>query len=193
MKYPYIPVFALTLLIVATVSSPEQTMAHGEEGLTFSATSTTEGGAPYIVDVDYSDLVIEAERIGRFDFNLFLDQERTKPVEFTDMWVRITRNDGERGRTVFAGGVAKQQFGGNGFSYVFAEGGQYTLSVRYNDANIDKFGETVAEAEFSLDVLRSDDEDTFKFDSMEFWVGLIGGLFTALLGVLPLLLGRRKS
>lgn len=188
----YTSVFVLIVAFV-TASSPKETLAHGEAGLTLSATSTTEGGAPHIIDVDYSDLIIEAEQIGRFDFNLFADPERTKPVNFTDMWVRITREDGSRvGKTVFAGGVAKQTFGGNGFSFVFPKGGKYTLSIRYNDASKDTFGETVAEAEFPLEVLRSEEEDKFKF-SMEFWAGLIGGLLVALLGMFPLLQGRKNG
>ncbi len=172
---------------------PMAASAHGE-GLTLSATSTTEGGPPYIVDIDYADLWIEAERIGRFNFNLFADSEATEPVDFTDMWVRIVREDGSKnGKLLYAGAVANQAYGRDGFSFVFPEGGTYTLSVRYSKAGEDGFGDTIAEVEFPLDVLRSAGENEFKFDSMEFWVGLIGGLFIALLGVLPLLLGRKKS
>lgn len=184
----------LSLLLLAASGLPEQVNAHGEAGLTLSATSTTEGGAPNIVDVDYSDLAIEAGLMGRFDFNLFADPERTKPVNFTDMWIRIREDDGSRvGKLLFAGPVAKQEFGGNGFSFRFPQGGKYTLSIRYNDASKDQFGETVAEAEFPLDVLRSREEDTFKFTSYEYLVGIGTGLFLAIIGLLPLLMRRKKS
>lgn len=188
----------MSLLVLAFVlfvaSGPDQAWAHGEAGLTLSATSTTEEKPAYIVDVDYAEAAIVAGSFGRFDFNLFTDATRQKPVEFTDLWVRIEQKDGDkRGRTLYAGSVAKAQFGGTGFSFVFPEGGTYTLSVRYNDASKDKWSETVAEAEFPLDVLRSYDEDTFKFGSMEFWVGLTGGLFVALLGLLPFLMRRKKD
>ena len=185
---------ALALLFAVVLSSPDQASAHGEVGLTLSATSTTEGGAPNIVDVDYSDLVIEAGLMGRFDFNLFADPERTKPVNFTDMWIRIRQDDGSRvGKLLFAGPVAKQEFGGNGFSFRFPEGGKYTLSIRYNDASKDRFGETVAEAEFPLDVLRSQDEDKFKFTSNEYLVGIGTGAFLVIIGLLPLFMRRKNT
>lgn len=183
---------AFVLTIVGLV--PEaQVSAHGE-GMTLSATSTTENGAPYIVDVDYADTVIVADTFGRFDFNLFSDAERTKPVSFTDLWVRIEqKKDGEkRGRTLYAGSVAKMKFGGTGFGIILPEGGQYTMSVRYNDASRDELGETVAEAEFPLEVLRGYDENKFNF-GMEFWVGLIGGLFMAVIGLLPILMRQKKE
>ncbi len=152
-------VFLLATFVLTIVGLvPEaQVSAHGE-GMTFSATSTTENGAPYIVDVDYADTAIVADTLGRFDFNLFTDAERTKPVPYTDLWVRIEQKNGDsRGRTLYAGSVAKVQFGGTGFGIILPEGGQYTMSVRYNDASKDKWGETVAEAEFPLEVLRGYD------------------------------------
>lgn len=189
--------FSLSILTLATVMAiavmPSAVNAHGEAGLTFSATSTTEDMPPYIVDVDYSDIVVEAGRIGRFEFNLFADAERTRGVDFTDMWVRISRNNGKRDVAVFAGGIAKQIFGGDGFSYIFPESGTYTLSIRYNDANKGTFGETVAEAQVPIEVLRSEDENTFNFTSVEFLVGIISGLFAALLGLLPLLMRKKNA
>jgi hypothetical protein len=181
----------LLALLFASVllASPTATYAHGEAGLVFTST-TTEGR---IVDVDYREAYIEAGSFGRFDFNLFADDKRERVANFTDIWVRIVKKDGSRvGKTLYAGSVAKQEFGGNGFSFVFPEGGTYTLSVRYNDSDSDRFGETVGEAEFELDVLRSSDEDKFKF-GMEFWVGLIGGLFVAVVGLLPILMRQKKE
>lgn len=174
--------------------SPDHAWAHGEAGLTFSATSTTEDRPAYQVDVDYAESAIVADSFGRFDFNLFTDVNRQKPVTYTDLWVRIEQKDGDkRGKTLFAGSVAKAQFGGTGFSFVFPKGGKYTMSVRYNDASKDSWGTTVAEAEFPLDVLRSDEEGKFKFGSMEFWVGLVSGLFVTLLGLLPILLRSKQT
>lgn len=178
-------------LALAGFALPANVSAHGE-GMTFSATSTTEDGAPYIVDVDYADTAIVADTFGRFDFNLFTDAERTKPVPYTDLWVRIEqKNEGSRGRTLYAGSVANAQFGGTGFGIILPEGGQYTMSVRYNDASKDKLGETVAEAEFPLEVLRGYDENKFNF-GMEFWIGIFGGLFVAAIGFLPFALKTRR-
>ncbi len=190
MKNPAQTLFLASLFAAALITAPGTIYAHGEAGLTFTST-TTEGR---IVDVDYSDAYVEADRIGRFAFNLFADEKREKDASFTDMWVRIVKKDGSRiGKTLYAGGVAKQEFGGNGFSFVFPEGGTYTLSVRYNDADADEYNEqTAGEAEFELNVLRSSDEDKFKF-GMEFWVGLIGGLFIAVVGLLPILTRQKKE
>lgn len=180
----------ITILFFATFSKPDIALAHGE-GMTLSATSTTEGGKPYVVDVDYADTAIVADTFGRFDFNLFADAERTKAVPFTDLWVRVEQKSGDkRGKTLYAGSVAKAQFGGTGFGIILPEGGEYTLSVRYNDASKGDWGDTVAEAEFALNVLRGDDENKFNF-GIQFWVGVIAGLFVAVIGLLPLFL--RKS
>jgi hypothetical protein len=181
--------FVFGIFSAVVVGLPTDAHAHGEAGITFTST-TTEG---YIVDVDYADVYIQADSMGRFVFNLFADGSRKKEVNFTDMWVRIEKKDGEKSsKTVFAGPIAKQEFGGNGFSYIFAEGGTYTLSVRFNDASSETFGKTAGEGEFELTVLRNPDKDKFSF-GMEFWVGLVGGLFLALLGLLPLLLGKKTS
>lgn len=182
--------FVLTLTLVIA-SMPTQANAHGGATLTFSATSTTEGKPPYMVDIDFAEAAIVADSFGRFDFNLFTDASRQKPVKYTDLWVRIEQKEGDRrGKTLYAGSVAKASFGGTGFGFLFPKGGKYTLSVRYNDANKDELGDTVAEAEFSLDVLRGYDEDTFKFGSMEFWVGLIAGAFILMILAVPLLMKR---
>ncbi len=181
-------VFILFVVFLYVVPA-DTAHAHGGLGLNFTST-TTEG---YIVDVDYSDLYMEAGTIGRFDFGLFADETRQKQITFTDIWVRITEKDGSRvGNTLFAGAVAKQEFGGNGFSYMFPKGGTYTLDLRYNDASKGDFGETVGEAEFELNVLRSSDESTFKF-RMEFWVGLLAGLLGATISILPLILRNKKA
>lgn len=181
----------LSLLLFAVVLciSPSGTSAHGEGGRTFTGT-TTKGR---IVDVDYSDTYIEADRIGRFDFNLFTDDTREKAVNFSDLWVRILKNDGSRvGKTLYAGGVAKQEFGKDGFSFVFPEAGTYTLSVRYNDSNEDTYGETVGEATFELEVLRSEDENTFNF-GIEFLMGLMAGFFGAVIAIMPFVMRSKKN
>lgn len=181
--------FVLTLLFGCTYAvSPETARAHGGPGLNFTST-TTQG---YIVDVDYSDTSIEAGRIGRFDFRLFSDRTWETAIKYTDIWVRIVEKDGSKaGKTLFAGPISEQEFGGDGFSYVFPEGGTYTLHLRYNDARKGDFGETVGEAEFELNVLRSSDENSFTF-GIEFWIGLLAGLFGAAIAILPLLVRGKK-
>ncbi|TSC86575.1 MAG: hypothetical protein G01um10148_561 [Parcubacteria group bacterium Gr01-1014_8] len=176
------PLFALTLLLL-----PSAVLAHGGESLTFTST-TTEG---YVVDVDIEDGYLEADSFTRIDFGLFKDAARSKSADFTDMWVRIVKKDGSKaGQTLFAGAIAKQQIGGNGFSFVFPEGGVYALSVRYNDASKEKYGDIVGEAEFEFEVLRSPDENAFNV-GMEFWVGLMIGAFALATLCVPLFLRRK--
>lgn len=185
-----LPLLVLALLTgFSYAATAETAYAHGGPGMNFTSTTT----AGYIVDVDYSDTPIEAGRIGRFDFRLFTDKTWEKAVDFTDIWVRIVEEDGSKaGRTLFAGSISKQEFGGNGFSYVFPKKGTYTLSLRYNDARKGDFGETIGEAEFELSVLRSPNENTFTF-GIEFWIGLLTGLFGAVITILPLFVRGKKN
>lgn len=195
MKYLHTSLCALAVFVVATLGSPEQTVAHGEAGLTFTATSTSEDGRARFVDVDYTETeIISRDSTGRFTFDLFADEERTNPVEYTDLWVRIVQDAGTtNGRTVFAGPVYATKFGDIGFLFTFPESGAYTMHVRYNDANNGRFGQTEAEAEFPLTVLRSEDENGFDFSSVEFWIGLVLGAGIVLVGLLPTITGTRKT
>jgi hypothetical protein len=183
-------IFLSLFLAASFCFTPGVVSAHGEASMTFTST-TTEG---HIVDVDYGDAYIEAGRMGVFIMDLFTDEARNKSVNFSDIWVRITlKNENNSGETLFAGPIAKQEFGGNRFAYVFPEGGAYTLSVRFNDASKNELMATNAgEAEFELNVLRSPDEEQFTF-GVEFWVGLLGGTFALVVVGLPLMLKRRDE
>lgn len=185
------------LLLIALVctgfvyATPAVTYAHGGASLTFS-TTTTEG---YIADVDVPDGYLQAKSFTRINFALFKDAERTKSANYTDIWVRVIKKEngqnGQKGQTLFAGPIANMEVGSQGFAFDFPEGGDYTLSIRYNDATKNEYGgETVAEAEFPLTVLRSTDENTFSFGT-EFWVGLGAGLFLALIAILPFLMRKK--
>lgn len=186
MKIHYLILVALIFAGFA-YATPSVTYAHGGASLTFSAT-TTEG---YIVDIDVPDGYLQAQSFTRIDFALFKDAARTKSVDYTDMWVRIAKKeDGKRGPTLFAGPIAKTEFGSQGFAYYFPDGGEYTLSIRYNDASKGTLGETVTEAEIPFTVLRSIDENKFSF-GMEFWIGIMIGLFVTIICGLPIALKKR--
>ncbi len=115
----HIALVIFALCVIVFFSSPEGVYAHGE-GITFTST-TTEG---YVVDVDYGDPYIKAGSFGRFSFGLFADSTRQEEVKYTYIWVRIVKKDSGRAeKRLFAGAVAKQEFGGNGFSFVFPEEG----------------------------------------------------------------------
>ena len=183
-RITFILVISLLLLPISSV------FAHGGASLTFS--DVVDG---YYLDVDYEAEAVQAGSTGaRFTLGIFSDKEKTKPVDYTDLWVRIVQeNDSKNGKTIFAGPVYNPKFGGAGFLYMFPEGGKYTMYVRYNNSAKGSFSEaTLTEAEFQLDVLRSAEENKFSF-GFEFWIGvLIGVLACAVLG-LPLLLQNRRG
>ena len=130
----------IALLIVATIIgvcvfmalTPRTAYAHGA-GLTLTATST------HLIDVDYNDFFIRAGESGRFDLKLFADEARTKPVEFSKVWVRVVQK-GEQtdGTTLFSGWIARPTFGPTGFTIVLPTEGAYDLVVRFvqNDKTI---------------------------------------------------------
>lgn len=183
------------LLVTVVVSSSflfagaQSTSAHGDATLTLTAT-TTQG---YVSDVDYSDLFFEAARPGRFGINLFTDATRAKSVDFTDVWAQVVVDSGKnKGSTIFAGPITKQEFGGTGFLYTFSDEGSYLIKLRYNDSSNEFMGRTVAEAQLPITVLRSADANSFHF-SKEFWIGLVSGIFGLLILLLPLLMKRKSK
>jgi hypothetical protein len=168
-------------LIISIVMFPQTGNAHGA-GMTFS--EVVDG---YQVDVDYSDLVLESGTAGRFTFNLFSDPEREEPVEFTDLWVRIEKKrEGKNGEILFAGPIFSPTFGGPGFTIVFPKGGEYELSVRYNNGD-----KEVVEATFPLSVEKGAGEKNF-FD-IGFWRGLFCGVLAVLLFGGVLMFAQRRG
>ncbi len=179
----------LSLTIYIALFLPILALAHGEAGLTF--TDAVDG---YQLDVDYEAESIQAKNIGaRFTFNIFSDEAKTQPVEYSDLWVRIVQNNGtENGKTIFAGPVYNARFGGAGFLYMFPEGGKYTMYVRYNRENKEAvLDSSIVEGVFDMNVLRSTDEKRFSF-GLEFWLGLMIGVFGVIILTMPLLMNRRK-
>ncbi len=167
--------------------APLMVGAHGEAGMTFS--ETVNGN---IIDVDYSEITLETHQQGRFTFDLFLDEERLKPATYTDMWVRIEKIEKDKKATMFAGPIARPEFGGIGFVYIFSEPGTYKLYVRYNDASKQGLYNEVAEASFDLNVMQNAEEGGFNLGS-EFMYGVLGGLVIAAIISVPFILKRRKN
>ncbi len=177
----------LTTLLVAFVLAPVVVEAHGGEGMTLSAT-TTEGS---IIDIDYTGLIVEAGVSGSFIFNLFTDDTRTVGAPFKDLWVRVIQEDGtDWGRTIFAGPIARPEFGGQGFLYIFPEGGDYRLSIRYNREDELEAGRDAITAEFPLTVYRSSQEEKFEA-SQDFFVGIGVGALGLLILLLPIITRRK--
>jgi len=96
----------------------------------------------YIIDVGIDALDLVAGEPVRFDFVLW--SKDRNPIDFTDAWVRIA--PAERG-IVFAGNLHQPEFGSTGMTYVFPKGGDYELTVRFQNK-----GEAIIEASFPLKV-----------------------------------------
>lgn len=132
MKYIFLTIILLAITSVAYANGFGQTLdkAIGD----------------YITNVDYDSFVSEIDPLTpvRFNFQLW-NKERTEPVEFGDVWVRIAPQNGFG--VLFAGTLGQPDFGPAGFSYLFQKGGAYELTARFS--NKDK---TLAEATFSLTV-----------------------------------------
>ncbi len=162
---------ALSFVLLGTVSLPAIAAAHGTAGLTL--TGSVDG---YTGDVDYDYLLIEAGVPGRFVFNLFTGDAIDVPgtgVDFDDLWVRIEqKKETGNGKTIFAGPIAKQQFGGAGMIMTLPEPGEYTFLVRYT-----KDDEKIVEISYPFTVYSVIEEEPFKL-SLQFFGGLVAGLIT---------------
>lgn len=117
---------AVLFVFVVFTATPDDAYAHGS-GLTLSATTTS-----YFVDVDYADFAVYQNESGRFDLKLFTDPDRTKAVDFSQVFVRITQK-GElpEGDTIFSGWLVKAAFGPTGFSIALPRAGEYLMTVRF--------------------------------------------------------------
>jgi hypothetical protein len=82
----------------------------------------------YVFDIGYSSDFIADDFI-RFDLSLLKGVDKT-PIPFSDAWVRISQGE----KLLFAGPIAYGEFGKPGFSFVFPEAGDYTLSIRFEDS-----------------------------------------------------------
>lgn len=160
-KYLLLSVITAAFLISGTVSP---VYGHGDEGLEFEKVV---GG--YTVDVDADALVLQADQPVRFSFNI---EAQEQEVEFTDVWVRITPK-GSFG-TVFAGDIRKSELGATGMTFTFPHGGEYELSVRFQNN-----GERIAdEASFPL-VVENSPNDSKTIFTRDLLIGLFLGTLIA--------------
>ena len=82
------------------------------------------------MDIGYDPTIFVAGESVRFDFNA-IDVATGESADFSDVWVRITRDK----ETVFASGIYKQDLGGAGMTWEFPKAGDYTLNVRFENAD----------------------------------------------------------
>lgn len=132
----------------------------------------------YKVDIGYDPPVLEAKDPIYFDFTLL--SETGERAEFSDIWVRVMKGK----QTAFATGIHKPSFGNSTMIYMFPEGGEYELKVRFQNE-----GEALAEASFPLAVEKAATGAGFPG-----FIWLAAGLFGgAIAGFLVGFAGKRKK
>lgn len=82
----------------------------------------------YLFDIGYSSEFVAGDFV-RLDLSLLKNDTR-EVVPFGDAWVRISQGE----KLLFAGPIAYGEFGKPGFSFVFPEAGDYTLSIRFENS-----------------------------------------------------------
>lgn len=122
----------------------------------------------YLIDIGYTTEEIVAGKSVYFDFKLYEKKPAPKSTDYTQVWVRIEKN----GETVFASGIANMNLGTVGMVYTFADGGEYTISVRY-----EKRETVLVETEFPLEV--ADEQKGISFGIREVGTFVLGAVLTA--------------
>lgn len=167
-----------TLLIVFLGISVGGLQAHAH-GSSFSYEETKEG---YLIDIGYDEFIAADESV-RFDFMVYPEDLTTIEGEvFTDVWVTITQDN----KIFFAGGIEKPVFGATGFTYIFPEEGEYTLSARFQND-----GESLVQTEFPLTIIPPLEQE----NELPVWVfPLITGVAGLVVGMgAGLLLPRKRN
>lgn len=142
----------------------------------------------YTVNVDYDALAgIFANEPVQFAFQLF-NKDRTRPVDFNDVWVTITPSGTGSNYTppVFSSGIATPHFAPAGMTFAFPKGGTYDLGVRF-----EKDEKVLAEATFPLTA--TEYSKGFKL-TRDVLVGAVSGLaLGSFLWILFTLFFKRKK
>ncbi|MEX0917806.1 MAG: hypothetical protein WDZ93_01485 [Candidatus Paceibacterota bacterium] len=169
-------VTSVTLAVLST-TFVERVAAHSSGA---SIEQTIDG---YLVDIGYSP---EEPRSGeqiRFDFYLY-DAETDTQVPFTDIWFRLE----DDGRLLYAGGLAKAEFGATGMTIAFPEAGTYTGFARFSNE-----GEALVEIEFTLSVQQGDVSGAGTFSFLALGVGVVAGALLSLVGIFLFIRTRRNT
>ena len=137
--------------------------AHGS-GLTLE--SVVDGG---FIDIGVSATELTNDNSVVFDFGLY-DTEGGEPQAFTDVWVRLVRDDA----TVFASGIYNARLGGALMTYHFPYAGDYELIARFQND-----GTAIATGTFDLTVAdtRSSTHDGWAYAI----AGAVGAVFALVL------------
>jgi hypothetical protein len=168
--------FIIAFFIIPILLTGTLAYAHGEGSLTFSE-KMAEG---HLIDVDYESSEILSGVSGTFVFVLWTDDTRKEKLPYADLWVRIISDDGSaEGNTMFAGPIAKPEFGDARVLYVFPEAGEYRLAVRYNRAVDSEKELSEISAEFPFSVSPGKDGNSPLQGKAGFFIGLAAGAILA--------------
>ena len=141
MRRDYLIVLTGMALLVFSLVFAAIASGHGR------GASLEEKVGEYLVDIGYEPETLQSEESAVFDFSL-LSAENGEEVDFTDIWVKVSKGN----RAYFASGLAKARIGKTAMTYVFSEGSEYTLFVRFQNE-----GEKIVETSFPLSVVEKSD------------------------------------
>lgn len=119
-----------------------------------------------LIDIGYDPEEVFAGETVIYDFSI-VDPVSKAPLEFTDIWVRIS----EGRKTHLATGIAKSNLGKTTLAYIYPEGGDYEMSVRFSRSD-----KADIETSIPLPVLNNE-ESSPKGGIVEILFGASIGLF----------------
>lgn len=133
--------FLSLLLVCSLIVHAVPIYAHGE------GKSYEKQIGKYLLDVGYNPAEVVAGQPIYFDLRLYQKEPTPGAAEYSDVWVRISREE----TTLFASGLAPTT-GQSGMVYTFDTPGTYTVSTRF-----EKGVDTLAETSFEIEVRRAAD------------------------------------
>ena len=165
----------LSLLIITIILHTGTARANG-----FGMTLDQPVG-DYVANVDYDAVAgIFAGDPVQFAFQLF-SKDRSKQLDFADVWVSIVPSGGAYAAPAFDGGIVGATFPPSGMTFIFPKDGSYDLKLRY-----EKDGKTLAEASFPLTVQNADQSIALDSSGFHFSHDFLKGGSTVLIIVLGL-------
>lgn len=139
----------------------------------------------YLIDVGYNPESILANQRARIDFNLLSLSSTTAKDLFTDVWVRITKDN----EIYFSGNLVRPYFGPTAMNLKMVDAGEYDVYVRYQNE-----GESVVDTTFILAIASTTPIEATAPNAWwnSYYLYALGGLGGVLIMVIVRLLRRRN-
>jgi hypothetical protein len=159
----YRSIIFLTFVIFSIACAP-QVFAHGFGG------SMEKESNGLLIDIGYDPENGTALSTFVYDFGL-LKPDTKEPIEFTDVWVRISKDK----KTYLATGISKARIGKTTLAYIYPEEGTYQMSVRFQNGK-----DTLSETTFDL-IVSPYKSNSFVMPSWGYGlIGLVVGIGVSL-------------